>query len=455
MLVSDGERAAGGSLLLPAARAFVDEAHSAIMEAVAGHIEDGFTIREEYWKGQLESGGKKLIRHQLFRGNEYWFWSATSTPGCEIKLEVYDAAGSSVTLERATTGTVRGVRATPAQTGSHYILVQVSRTSDEQTSKAPVQLIDWALVYRLPLSRVPPGRMATKTLQFENPRFLQSLFANDIGLLKLLQEVVDVKLTTRDGWVRLEGEAEAVHRAEQVFRNLENARRKGVDISPQTFHYVVDSSAGSEEIPSLADLAEVQILAEPSRRPGGSEDRRSVALRGGDAKARSCFRGWPRWDWKNVPRCGQRIAGTQEQKVERIVLARPAVEAGEALGFLPGDLKDKVFPYLRPLYDAITDMAGPAEIERWMEREIIEIAPLAYMRGRTLNRAFIILDEAQNTTCEQMFMFLTRMGEQSRCVVTGDPTQSDLRRGVHSGLKEAMIALRRSGGSRVLPNGTA
>lgn len=136
-----------GLCFSPAASASVDEAHSAIMEAVAGHIEDGFTIREEYWKGQLESGGKKLIRHQLFRGNEYWFWLATSAPGCELKLEVYDAEGTSVTLERSTTGTVRGVRVTPAQTGSYYILVQISRSPSEQTSKVPVQLSDWALVY--------------------------------------------------------------------------------------------------------------------------------------------------------------------------------------------------------------------------------------------------------------------------------------------------------------------
>ncbi len=136
-----------GLTISPRAHAFMDEAHAAIMEAVAGHVEDGFTIREEYWKGELESGGKKLIRHQLFRGNEYWFWLATSLPGCEIKLEVYDAEGVPVTLERATNGTVRGVRVTPAQTASYYILVQISRPSGEQSTNPPVQLIDWALVY--------------------------------------------------------------------------------------------------------------------------------------------------------------------------------------------------------------------------------------------------------------------------------------------------------------------
>jgi phosphate starvation-inducible PhoH-like protein len=117
------------------------------------------------------------------------------------------------------------------------------------------------------------------------------------------------------------------------------------------------------------------------------------------------------------------------------------VEAGEALGFLPGDLKEKIFPYLRPLYDALYDLLDPDEAERLIERGTIEIAPLAYMRGRTLKGAFIILDEAQNTTAEQMFMFLTRLGEGSRCAVTGDPSQIDLKRNVRSGLIEAIQAL--------------
>jgi phosphate starvation-inducible protein PhoH and related proteins len=284
--------------------------------------------------------------------------------------------------------------------------------------------------------------MATKTLQFENPRFLQSLFANDIGLLKRLQEVVDVKLTTRDGWVKLEGNADAVRRAEQVFRNLENARRKGLDISPQTFHYVVDSSTGDESTPSLSELADVQILAQPSRRPVVPKTAGQLRYVEAMQKHDVVFGVGPAGTGKTFLAVATALQALKNKRVEKIVLARPAVEAGEALGFLPGDLKDKVFPYLRPLYDAIMDMANPAEVERWMDREIIEIAPLAYMRGRTLNRAFIILDEAQNTTCEQMFMFLTRMGEHSRCVITGDPTQSDLRRGVASGLREAMSALR-------------
>jgi phosphate starvation-inducible PhoH-like protein len=135
------------------------------------------------------------------------------------------------------------------------------------------------------------------------------------------------------------------------------------------------------------------------------------------------------------------VAALKEGTVRRIVLTRPAVEAGEALGFLPGDLRDKIMPYLRPLYDALQDMLDPGEVERFMERNVIEIAPLAYMRGRTISNAFIVLDEAQNTTTEQMFMFLTRLGPGSKAVITGDQTQIDLPSNRRSGLIEAAQAL--------------
>src|SRR5579864_9421120 len=136
------------------------------------------------------------------------------------------------------------------------------------------------------------------------------------------------------------------------------------------------------------------------------------------------------------------IDALKRELVKRIILTRPAVEAGEALGFLPGDLQEKIFPYLRPLYDALHDMLEAEEIQRYVDRGIVEIAPLAYMRGRTLNHAFVVLDEAQNTTTEQMFMFLTRLGAESRCVVTGDQTQIDLPNNKRSGLIEAMQALK-------------
>jgi len=135
------------------------------------------------------------------------------------------------------------------------------------------------------------------------------------------------------------------------------------------------------------------------------------------------------------------VAALKREQVTRIILTRPAVEAGEALGFLPGDLQEKIMPYLRPLYDALHDMLEPEEVQRYVERGVIEVAPLAYMRGRTLSRSFVVLDEAQNTTNEQMFMFLTRLGADSKCIVTGDPTQIDLPTNKRSGLIEALKAL--------------
>ena len=136
------------------------------------------------------------------------------------------------------------------------------------------------------------------------------------------------------------------------------------------------------------------------------------------------------------------VAALKKEQVSRIILTRPAVEAGEALGFLPGDLQEKITPYLRPLYDSLRDMLDPEEIERAVARQTIEVAPLAYMRGRTLSNAFVILDEAQNTTTEQMFMLLTRIGPNSKCVVTGDVTQIDLPSNKRSGLVEALQALK-------------
>jgi phosphate starvation-inducible PhoH-like protein len=144
------------------------------------------------------------------------------------------------------------------------------------------------------------------------------------------------------------------------------------------------------------------------------------------------------------------VAALKEEKVSRIILTRPAVEAGEALGFLPGDLYEKITPYLRPLHDALQDMLPAEEIQKHMERNVIEIAPLAYMRGRTLNHAFIILDEAQNSTAEQMFMFLTRLGLSSKAVITGDETQIDLPPHKQSGLVEAHRALRHTEGIAIV-----
>ena len=167
------------------------------------------------------------------------------------------------------------------------------------------------------------------------------------------------------------------------------------------------------------------------------------------ADARHHLRHWPGWNrGKTYLAMAMAVSALKQEKVNRIILTRPAVEAGEALGFLPGDLQEKILPYLRPLYDAFTICLRWTRSE-YMDRGVIEIAPLAYMRGRTLSQAFVILDEAQNTTTEQMFMFLTRLGQRFKCVVTGDRTQIDLPRNKRSGLDRGRRSARKGRGHRI------
>ncbi len=283
--------------------------------------------------------------------------------------------------------------------------------------------------------------MESRTLQYENPHFLQSLFANDFSLLQLLEEAIPGTVTTRDSWVKLQGSAEAVSQAEQVFVHLESARRKGVDITAQSFRYAVESVTTASEKPSIDDLSEMRLLGSKSKAPVMPKTAGQLLYLQALQQEDVVFGIGPAGTGKTYLAVASALQAMKDRKVERIILTRPAVEAGEALGFLPGDLKEKIFPYLRPLYDAIYDMAESTDVERWIDKGTIEIAPLAYMRGRTLNKAFVILDEAQNTTREQMLMFLTRVGPGSQCAVTGDPTQIDLRRNVPSGLVEAMAVL--------------
>jgi phosphate starvation-inducible PhoH-like protein len=201
---------------------------------------------------------------------------------------------------------------------------------------------------------------------------------------------------------------------------------------------------------TLGDLASIKIATSPRRSPivprsSGQRDyveaiqKHDVVLGIG-----------PAGTGKTYLAVAMAVAALKKEQVSKIILTRPAVEAGEALGFLPGDLQEKITPYLRPLYDALRDMLDADEIERLVARQIIEIAPLAYMRGRTLSNAFVILDEAQNTTTEQMFMLLTRMGPHSKCVVTGDVTQIDLPPNKRSGLVEALQALKNTPGISVV-----
>ncbi|MEY2486866.1 MAG: phosphate starvation-inducible protein PhoH [Verrucomicrobiota bacterium] len=289
----------------------------------------------------------------------------------------------------------------------------------------------------------------TRTLEFESPRALQSLFANDVKLLKTLEDSLGVKVTTREGWVKLEGEPGQIERAQRVFDQLEEARQKGVNIQKHEFSYALKSVAEARD-ENLGDVVSTKITTSSRKPPivARSAGQRSYveAIQKHDV----VFGIGPAGTGKTYLAVAMAVAALKKEQVARIILTRPAVEAGEALGFLPGDLQEKITPYLRPLYDALHDMLEPEEIERLLARQIIEIAPLAYMRGRTLGNAFVILDEAQNTTTEQMFMLLTRIGPNSKCVVTGDVTQVDLPPNKRSGLVEALQALKTTPGIAIV-----
>ncbi|MEP6602419.1 MAG: PhoH family protein [Spartobacteria bacterium] len=285
----------------------------------------------------------------------------------------------------------------------------------------------------------------TRTLEFENPRALQSLYANDLKLLKNLEDSLGVKVTTREGWVKLEGEPEKIDKAQRVFDQLEQARKKGVAIQRHEFNYALNSVSEARD-ENIGELAATKIAISPRKPPVTARSAGQRTYVEAIQKHDVVFGIGPAGTGKTYLAVASAVAALKKEQVARIILTRPAVEAGEALGFLPGDLQEKITPYLRPLYDALRDMVDPEEMERLLARQTIEIAPLAYMRGRTLGNAFIILDEAQNTTTEQMFMLLTRMGPNSKCVVTGDVTQIDLPPNKRSGLVEALQALKATPG---------
>jgi phosphate starvation-inducible protein PhoH and related proteins len=289
----------------------------------------------------------------------------------------------------------------------------------------------------------------TRTLEFESPRALQALFANDVKLLKTMEDSLGVKVTTREGWVKLEGEPPQLERAQRVFQQLEEARQKGVNIQKHEFSYALNS-VSEERAENLGDLASTKITTSPRKPPVVARSAGQRQYVEAIQKHDVVFGIGPAGTGKTYLAVAMAVAALKKEQVARIILTRPAVEAGEALGFLPGDLQEKITPYLRPLYDALRDMLEPEEIERLMSRQTIEIAPLAYMRGRTLGNAFVILDEAQNTTTEQMFMLLTRMGPNSKCVVTGDVTQVDLPPNKRSGLVEAVQALKATPGIAIV-----
>ena len=268
----------------------------------------------------------------------------------------------------------------------------------------------------------------------DQQEMLAVLGRND-ELLRVIQDCYDAKIVARGNTIAFSGDENEVKQLESLFKELLFLERQGAAITTHDVRY------------SIRMIAEAQLII--------------VTRRGRQVKAKTLGQ----WNYidairRNAITIGIGPAGTgktylavalavkalKNKEVERIILTRPAVEAGEKLGFLPGDMQDKVDPYLRPLYDALYDMLGNETFQKYVTRGTIEVAPLAYMRGRTLNDAFIILDEAQNTTPEQMKMFLTRFGFGSKMVITGDVTQIDLPGGKKSGLKQAAYILRNTPG---------
>lgn len=258
--------------------------------------------------------------------------------------------------------------------------------------------------------------------------------------IKLMEKAFNVKITNRGEIIKIVGDDESCERAGNVFDNLFALHRNGEEVSEQAVRYAIDMAQAGLS-PDYAKSADT-ICISAKGRPVKCKTKGQQAYVDKIKNNTVVIAIGPAGTGKTYLAVAMAVDAFRKKEVSRIILTRPAVEAGEKLGFLPGDLQMKVDPYLRPLYDALADMLGFENYQKYVERGSIEVAPLAYMRGRTLDDAFIILDEAQNTTPEQMKMFLTRIGFGSRCVITGDITQIDLPDGKRSGLKEAVKILR-------------
>ena len=273
---------------------------------------------------------------------------------------------------------------------------------------------------------------------------LHGLCAGDeVRLLKTVEELFSSAVVSRENLLEISGSDNAVARTKEFFDSLlklyrlrgKQLEQRDVELLCRMFR----TSSGSE----LEALWSGRVGVSPKKRDILPRSRRQLEYIRQMREKDMVFGIGPAGTGKTYLAMALAVSEFLQNKVSRIILTRPARESGERLGFLPGSLEEKVSPYLRPLYDALYEMMTPEEAQSLIERQIIEIAPLAFMRGRTLNNAFIILDEAQNTTVDQMLMFLTRMGFGSKCVITGDPMQSDLPRGERSGLTHAISTLQK------------
>ncbi len=269
----------------------------------------------------------------------------------------------------------------------------------------------------------------------------QAVFGRHDEHLRMIEEALPVMIAVQDNELTITGPSRAVLQVESLLSQLFTLLRQGIAISARDVTYGLRLILAGQE-PNLSEIyADVIVTTSRGKqvRPKTRGQRQYVqAMRDQDI----VFGIGPAGTGKTYLAMAMAVAALRARRVSRLILTRPAVEAGERLGFLPGDLQDKVDPYLRPLYDALFDILGQETFQRYMERGIIEVVPLAYMRGRTLDDSYIILDEAQNSTPEQMMMFLTRLGFGSRAVVTGDITQIDLPKGKTSGLVEACQILK-------------
>lgn len=283
--------------------------------------------------------------------------------------------------------------------------------------------------------------MAEQIWNAANPDEVAAVFGSYDSNLNMIQKQFQVVIINRGTGVKITGAEENVQKAVQAMDVLLQNVRRGAGLSDQTVRYVVSMVAddAAEEVKTLsADAVSITVTGKPIRPRTVGQKHYLNAI----ASNTIVLGIGPAGTGKTYLAVAAAVKALKAHEITRIILTRPAVEAGEKLGFLPGDLQDKVDPYLRPLYDALFEMLGAETVERDLEKNIIEIAPLAYMRGRTLDNAFIILDEAQNTTSEQIKMFLTRLGEGSKMVITGDITQIDLPDPRRSGLIEAMRVLK-------------
>lgn len=278
------------------------------------------------------------------------------------------------------------------------------------------------------------------TIEIENPDMLAELFGQRDENVRVIEDETGVRISMQEGSICISGQQERAEVAQTVVRRLMLllARRERIDKT--RIRYAIELAAeGRDELIDeiMSDVVAITYRGKQIRAKTLGQSRYVNAMKNNTV----VFGVGPAGTGKTYLAMAAAVMAFKNKEVSRIVLTRPAVEAGEKLGFLPGDLQHKVDPYLRPLYDAIYEMMGSEAYARLAERGVIEVAPLAYMRGRTLSDAYIILDEAQNTTNEQMKMFLTRLGEGSKVVVTGDLTQIDLPPGKVSGLKRAVNIL--------------